>query len=106
MFYLNDTINPRPLTPQIVVLYPQNGDRIVAIDAVTSSSPYVMLKVTQSGGQHRGRKSGVSDGAGFSEKLTNALQIRTRRGIVASRRHTVARRFVVFAKPSDAATAS
>ena len=40
-FYLNNTINLRPLTPRIVMLYPQNGDRIVAMDNVTSLSPYV-----------------------------------------------------------------
>jgi len=39
-FYLNNTVNPRQLTPQLVMLYPQNGDRIVAIDSVTIS-PYV-----------------------------------------------------------------
>ena len=36
-FYSNNTINLRFLTPHIyAMLYPQNGDRIVAIDSVTS----------------------------------------------------------------------
>ena len=30
-FYLNNTVNPRQLTPQLVMLYPQNGDRIMAV---------------------------------------------------------------------------
>ena len=35
--YLNNTTNLRPLTLRIMsMLYPQNGDRIVAIDSVTS----------------------------------------------------------------------
>ena len=29
-------MNLRPLTPKVVMLYPQNGDRIMAIDFVTS----------------------------------------------------------------------
>jgi len=37
-FYLNNTLNLRPLTPHVyyTVLYPQNGDRIATIDYVTS----------------------------------------------------------------------
>jgi len=34
--YLNNAITLRPLTPHYAMLYPQNGDRIVAIDSVTS----------------------------------------------------------------------
>ena len=34
--YLNSAINLRPLTPHIVIVYPQNGDRFVATDSVTS----------------------------------------------------------------------
>ena len=39
--YWNNTINFRPLTSHIMYakLYPQNGDRIVAIDSVTSLHP-------------------------------------------------------------------
>jgi len=40
-FYLNKMINIRRLTQRIVVLYPQNGDRMVTIDSV--SSPYACL---------------------------------------------------------------
>ena len=48
-FYLNNTINLRHLTRRInprhyVVLYPQNGDRIVTIDSVTSLHPMYFLK--------------------------------------------------------------
>ena len=39
--YLNNTINLRPLTPHM--LYPQNGDVIVAIDFVTSLHPVCNL---------------------------------------------------------------
>jgi len=37
-FYLNNTLNLRSSTPHVyyTVLYPQNGDRIVTIDYVTS----------------------------------------------------------------------
>ena len=38
-FYLNNAINLRPLTPRITswyTVYPQNGERIVTIDYVTS----------------------------------------------------------------------
>jgi len=36
-FYLNSTVNLRPLTSHnYAMLYPQNGGRIVAIDSVTS----------------------------------------------------------------------
>ena len=38
-FYLNNAINLRPLTPYIVMLYPQNGDSFVTIDSVTSLHP-------------------------------------------------------------------
>jgi len=38
-YYLNNAINLHPLTPKsklYVILYPQNGDRFVTIDSVTS----------------------------------------------------------------------
>jgi len=38
-FYLNNTINPRHLTQYNIVLYPQNGDRMVTTDSVTSLHP-------------------------------------------------------------------
>jgi len=41
--YLNNTINLRPLTTHM--LYPQNGDRIVAIDSVTSVMTSAPLKL-------------------------------------------------------------
>jgi len=37
--YWNNMINLCPLTAHIVVLYPQNGNRIVTIDYVTSLNP-------------------------------------------------------------------
>jgi len=50
---------------------------------VTSS--YVMLKVTQSGGQHQGRKSGVSDGAVFFHRSWR-MRCKSERVVVSSRR--------------------
>jgi len=45
-FYLNNMINLRPLiSTQYVMLYPQNGDRILATDTVTSL--HLMYKRTQ-----------------------------------------------------------
>ena len=39
-FYLNNTLNIRPVnSTHYAVLYPQNGDRIVTIDYVTSLHP-------------------------------------------------------------------
>jgi len=45
--YLNNTMNLRPLAPHIMPCYTQNGDRIVAIDSVTSLDPmYTWSEVT------------------------------------------------------------
>jgi len=43
-YYLNNTINLRPLTPHIMTCYThKNGDRIVAIDSVTSLHPMYLV---------------------------------------------------------------
>jgi len=43
--YLNNTLNPRPVTPtHYAMLYPQNDDRFVAIDySVTLLHPMYMV---------------------------------------------------------------
>ena len=51
--YLDSTINLRPLTPHIVMLYPQNDDRIVAIDSVTSLYPMYCPVCTVCGKHHK-----------------------------------------------------
>jgi len=44
-FYLNNTLNLRPVNfTHYAVLYPQNGDRIVTIDYVTSLYPMYIIR--------------------------------------------------------------
>ena len=44
-FYLNNTLNLRPVNfTHYAVLYPQNGDRIVTIDYVTSLHPMYIIR--------------------------------------------------------------
>jgi len=66
-FYSNNNINRRPLTPHYAMLYPQNGDRIVAIDPLTSFHPIYKLSSDRTTKPGSGRfvtlyaKSGVTD---------------------------------------------
>ena len=44
-FYLNNTLNLRPVnSTHYAMLYPQNGDRIVTIDYVTSLHPMYIIR--------------------------------------------------------------
>jgi len=53
-FYLNNTLNLRPVnSTHYAVLYPQNGDRIVTIDYVTSFHPMYSLQLVCESPKHR-----------------------------------------------------